>query len=164
MTNLDMAVAWANAEILQGKVMVGLGAIFIVSTVATLWFYSDLTRGFLVPAVLIALSLCAYGGSMIPSRAAQIAQFQRDFRADPSAFITTEKSRAAALSKSLDRNKVIWIAILIGSSIGLWLLSGATWRTFAAGFMLASACALIIDTALEQRSTSYHKQLMSLAE
>jgi hypothetical protein len=162
LTDLEMALAWGNAEILQGKVMVALGIVFALSTIAVLWIYTDLIRGFSLPAILIFLALCGYGASMIISRPAQMEQFTVQYQESPSAFRSAEQHRTVDLSRSLSRNKLIWIAILIAACFALWLLPTTTWRSLAAGFMLASTCALIIDTALEHRATAYHRQLVAM--
>jgi hypothetical protein len=71
MSDLEIALRWTNGEVQQGKIMIGIGIVFIIAIAVISSSHDEVIRGFGLPAVLIVLALCGYGGNLVMSRPAQ---------------------------------------------------------------------------------------------
>lgn len=59
MNLLEHTTTWVNGEVLQGKIMLGLGILLLGATIAIFKSEHELLKGSLIPLGLLTLMLCS---------------------------------------------------------------------------------------------------------
>ena len=67
---IEYTNTWAKNEVLQGKIMIGIGVLALIAFIAILRSESELLRGTLIPLGLLLAILIGYGGYILYSRPA----------------------------------------------------------------------------------------------
>ena len=154
---------WAKGELLQGKIMIGLGVVFLIGFIAIIRSQTILLRGTIIPLGLLLLVLIGYGGYILYSRPAHAKQ--------SISLYETSKDEAIAreIEKHTNDNKagktlikyVYPIFIIISAGI-LLFISNTYYKGMALGFALLFIATYIIDNGFVSRSDAILKFLHTL--
>ncbi len=148
--------AWVKSELLQGKIMIGIGVLLIVAFIAILRSEHELLRGALIPLGLMLVILVGYGSFILYSRPAHakesIALYEK----------TPEEARVKEEAKHINDNKAgktllryIYPLLIIVSALILLIVPGTYFKGMAVGFIILFASIYIIDYGFVSRSDAF---------
>jgi len=65
---IEYANSWAKSEVLQARIMIGVGIIVLIAFIGIIRSENQLLRGALIPLSLLLLVLLGYGAFILYSR------------------------------------------------------------------------------------------------
>jgi len=71
---IEYSTQWVKSEVLQGRIMVGIGILLLFAFIATMRNGNEMMRGSLIPMALLLLVLLGYGSYILYSRPAHSKQ------------------------------------------------------------------------------------------
>lgn len=162
MNLIDHTTTWVNGEVLQGKIMLGLGILVLGAAIAIFKSEHELLKGSLIPLGLLTLMLCGYGGFQVFGRPPHIQKVSEVFAQNPETAVKQELEKAQKDHRIYSTIKMIWIILLAIIAIGSLFISADYYKGLAIGLMVMFLSMLIIDTTLHHRLKVYLNVLMSL--
>lgn len=162
MNLIEHTTTWVNGEVLQGKIMLSIGILFLVVAIAIFKSEHELLKGSLIPIGLLVLVLCGYGGFQVFGRPPHIQKVSEAFAENPETAVKQELEKAQKDDGIYSTVKVVWIILLAIAAIGTLFISADYYKGLAIGLMVMFLCMLIIDTTLHHRLKVYLHALMSL--
>jgi len=144
---------WEKGELLQGKIMIGLGILFLIGFIFIFRSENTFFRGSLIPLSLLLVVFIGYGGYILYSRPAHVKQ--------SIALYETSESEAVAkeIEKHTNDNKVgkalikyAYPSLIIIAALLLFFMSNVYYKGMAAGFIILFIATYIIDTGFVSRS------------
>ena len=144
---------WEKGELLQGKIMIGIGILLLIGCIAILRSQHLLLRGSLVPLGLLLMVFIGYGGYILYSRPAHVKQ----------SIALYENSKDEAIVKEVQKHtnnnkagktlmKYVYPAFILFAAVALLFISSAYYKGMAVGFILLFAATYIIDYGFVSRS------------
>lgn len=150
---------WEKGELLQGKIMIGIGVLFLIAFVWILRSQNELLRGVLIPMGILLLVLIGYGGAILYTRPIHTK----------TSIELYEKSEKEAVQKEIEKhtndNKAgktllkIYPLLAILALVALWLVPSPYYKGMAIGFALVFIATFIIDYGFVFRSDVVLKAL-----
>ena len=147
---------WAKSEVLQGKIMVGLGVLLILAFVAILRSEHELLKGSLIPFGLLLVVLIGYGSYILYSRPAHAKESIALYQKSAQEAITNE------IAKHTNDNKAgktlmrfVYPTLIIVSALMLFFIPGAYYKGMAIGFIILFASTYIMDYGFVSRSDAF---------
>ena len=147
--------AWTKSEVLQGRLMIGIGVMLVLAFIGIIKSENDLLRGSLIPLGLLIFILIGYGSFILYSRPAHAKDSIELY----------EKSKTDAISqevtKHLNDNKAgnmllrIYPILMLISIATLFFVSTAYYKGMSIGFALLFISFFIIDSGFVSRSDSF---------
>ncbi len=156
--------AWARSEVLQGKVMIGIGMLMAVGYFVILKSDHEFLRGSLIPLGLLLMVLLGYGSYILFSRPAHAARSVQLYSESKQEAISNEVAKHTndnRAGKPLTR--VVYPILILASVIAAFFISNAYYRGMAIGFLLLFISALIIDRGFVSRSDAFLSFLETLS-
>ena len=147
---------WEKAEVLQGKIMIGISILVLVAFVAVIRSEHELLRGSLIPMVLLFALLLGYGGYIIYSRPAHAKSSIRLYEANQKDAIEKEKTKHVndnKAGKTLIKN--VYPLLIIIAGIALFFISTPYYKGMALGFLILFISANVIDYGFVSRSDGF---------
>jgi len=147
---------WVKSEVMQGRVMIGIGVLLIFAFFAIFRGQNELLRGALVPLGLLLLVLIGYGSYILQSRPAHAKK----------SIALYKKSKVEAFEqekiKHINDNKAgktlmryVYPGIILLSAIILLLISSSYYQGMALGFILLAVGIYIMDYGFVSRSDAF---------
>lgn len=146
---------WVNQEILQARIMIGLGLIVLLAVWRIVVGDNDLLRGALLPLGLLLVLLLGYGGYILYSRPAHAEQSIALYDKSVSEAITRESAKHTNDNKMGETLLKIYPILMLISVIALMLFTMPFYKGMAAGFLLLFLSIYVIDTGFVTRSNAF---------
>lgn len=146
---------WAKSEVLQGRIMIGIGIFISIVFVAILRSDNALLKGSIIPLSLLLTILLGYGSYMLYSRPAHAKEIIALYQKSPDKAIQQEKA------KHINDNKMgkilirIYPVLMLVSIIALIFVSSPHYKGMAVGFALLFIATFLIDNGFVSRSDNF---------
>lgn len=161
---LKTATDWAKAELFSTPFFVLFGVLFMV---ASLVFWqvgkTDIARAYIIPTLVAGALLTIIGLGLFFTNKSRITQFETAYKADASAFVSSEVERTEATLK--EYNTVVFKAIpiiIIVAALLIFFLDSPTWRAISITTIAMLIVILLIDGTAHARIDAYDKALKSV--
>ena len=153
---------WEKGELLQGKIMIGWGILFLIAFIWIFRSQNEFLRGALLPLALLMLVLIGYGGYILQSRPAHTKQ----------SIALYQESKEEAIAKEIEKHtndnkvgkaliKYVYPSLIIVSALVLLLTSNLYYKGMVIGFVLLFVAAFIIDNGFVSRSEQVLKSIIT---
>lgn len=147
---------WASSELLQGKIMIGIGVFLAIAFVGIFRNENELLRGSLVPLAILLTVLIGYGGYILYSRPTHAKSSVEMYEKSPQEAIAQE------IEKHVNDNKAgktlmryVYPSIMIVSALAVLFVSGTYFKGMGLGFVLLSVSTYVIDNGFVTRSDAF---------
>lgn len=155
----DHAAKWVGGEILQGKIMMLFGMIFIIACYLIWKSGGDFAKGMAMPMVPVIVLFIGYGGWLNIKRPQQLDELAKAYEKNPELTQTSEEKRALKEKQAYLKYKILW-GIVLPAGLALLLLIPITYfKGVALGLLVFGVSALTVDTLLEKRIAAYYENI-----
>ncbi|MBO9490368.1 hypothetical protein J7384_08345 [Endozoicomonas sp. G2_1] len=153
---------WLKGELLQGKVMIIVGVLLLLAAIAIFRNQNELLRGTLLPIGFLITVLIGYGGYILQSRPAHVAQSEALYHSSPIQAVAREIDKHTSDNQIGNTLlKIYPVLAIIAIVVLMWLPSGS-YRGIALGFTFVFLSALIIDNGFVTRSNAVIQAISKL--
>lgn len=146
---------WATGDALQGKLMILVGAVALVSSIIIFRGDNSILKGMLIPLGLVILIGLGYGSFLGFTREAHASKAIEMYQKNPEMAISQEFKKAQTDDGNYTMIKKLWPILMIISAVLLFFFHGDYARGLLIGFLLVFVIGLILDTLLHQRLQPY---------
>jgi len=154
---------WVKSELMQGRIMIGLGILLLVVFIAIFRSNNDLFRGALIPLGLLLVLLIGYGGYILQSRPAfasnSIEQFENS---KEEAIVQTREKHINDNKAGKTLTKMVYPALMLAAVIALFFVTAPFYKGLALGFILLFVATYVIDSGFISRSDAFVEYLDDL--
>lgn len=147
---------WVSSELLQGKIMIGIGILLAIAFIAIFRSENELLRGSLIPLGLLLTVLIGYGGYILQSRPEHAKQNIELYKKSPNEAIEKE------IEKHVNDNKAgktlirfVYPSIILISALLVFFVSSTFFKGMGLGFTVFAVSAFIIDNGFVTRSDAF---------
>jgi len=154
--------AWAKADASQGKLMLLVGFVLLISLYFVFRNSDPFVRGMLIPIGLLSLVYLGYGGFLTSSRPTHMINTSESYTTNPSETVNKEITKARADHSNYSKLRPVWLALIVLSLALTFFLSGEYYRGLSLGFAIMFFGALLIDTFLHRHLKPYLETLEGL--
>lgn len=155
MNFIEYSTNWADAEVQQGKVMMGVGILLSIAFVLILRGENILLRGSLIPLGLLLAVLIGYGSYILYSRPAHSKEIIMLYTKNSGEAIKQEIAKHEGDNKAGKLLLRTYPILMLISVIALIFVSSSYHKGMALGFILFFVSAFIIDTGFVSRSARF---------
>lgn len=153
---------WVNGEVLQGKIMLVIGALLLVAWVAIFRSQHELLRGIMIPMTLIIVATTGYGSFQVIGRPSHISKVTEVAKKDPNAAFDMEMAKSQNDHRVYSYLTTVWIILIAASALVTLFLKGDFYKGLGIGLMALFLAVLILDSTLHYRLQHYIKALEQL--
>lgn len=153
---INYASNWFNEEITQGKIMIILGVLLLVSGLFIWRGSNDMLRGMLIPFSLVVIILLGYGSYQAIKRPKQLKQLILQYEQTPEAVLKAEVDRTFKEKDVYLKFKIAWVMLNVMGIALLFIFKQPYFKGLSLGIIIFSISALTIDSILEQRVKDYY--------
>ena len=153
---------WAKGDLLQGRIMLSVGILFLIAAVTIITNSHALLKGTLIPMGLAVLILVVYGGFLAFSRSGHLEKTRAVYEENQEQAIQQEYIKAIADNKNYTTLKPIWIGLIIISAILFFVFKTDYLKGLSLGLIGLFFIALIVDSLLHYRLKPYLEILNQL--
>lgn len=154
---------WAKDEVIQGRIMIGVGIILLFVLYAIFRSQNELLKGSLIPFVLLILVLIGYGSYILYSRPAHAQESITLYQSSKTEAIEKEKSKHINDNKAgKTLIKYVYPSLIIIAAISLFFLGSPYYKGMAVGFVLLFVSTYIMDNGFVSRSDAFISFLENL--
>lgn len=152
---IEYADSWAKSEVIQGKIMIGIGMLLLIAFIAVIKNQNELLRGTLIPMGLLLAIFIGYGGYILYSRPAHVKESISFYQQAKKEAIEKEEI------KHINDNKVgktllkVYPILMLISIVALLFMSNPYYKGLALGFAILCIAIYIIDYGFVSRSDSF---------
>lgn len=151
---------WLKGELLQGKIMIGIGVLIGIVFIGIFRSQNELLRGMLIPLGILIILLLGYGGYILQSRPAHVQQSIALYQSDKNNAVKQEITKHTNDNKAgKTLTKYVYPSLIIVAAIALFLFTSRYYRGMAIGFILLFASTFIIDSGFVNRSDKVIQEL-----
>ena len=148
--------AWVKSEVLQGRIMIGIGVLFLIAFIFIIRSENELLRGALIPMGLIIAVLIGYGGFILYSRPAHAKESIAMYKSNPQEAVVREMAKHTNDNKAgVPLTKYVYPALLMLSAFALFFALSPYYKGMAIGFGLLFITAFIMDSGFVSRSEAF---------
>ena len=158
---LKAATDWAKAEVFSARFFILFGIMFMAAAIG-FWQLgkSEIAKAFVSPAAVAGVLLLTVGIGIFFANKSRITSFERDYNADPSAFV---KSEIARTQKSMNEYKTIVFKvipfIIAAAALTIVFVDKPMWRAICITTIAMMVVIMIVDSNANARILEYHEQL-----
>ncbi len=158
---LKAATDWAKAEVFSARFFILFGIMFMAAAIG-FWQLgkSEIAKAFVSPAAVAGVLLLTVGIGIFFANKSRITSFERDYNADPSAFV---KSEIARTQKSMNEYKTIVFKvipfIIVAAALIIVFVDKPMWRAICITTIAMMVVIMIVDSNANARILEYHEQL-----
>lgn len=153
---ISYSQSWSKSEVLQGKIMIGIGLLVLIALVFILKSEHELLRGSLIPLSLLVLILIGYGGFILYDRPSHSNEAIVMFKSSPDEAVKQEVAKHINDNKAgKTLMKYVYPGLILVSTLVLFLVSSAFYQGLSLGFILVFTSTYIIDYGFVSRSEHF---------
>ncbi len=153
---------WVKSEVLQGKIMVGIGVLLVPAVIAIIRSEHQLLKGSIIPLSLLLIILVGYGGFILYSRPAHMKASIERYESSTSEAYAQEKEKHINDNKAGDALMKVYPILAILSLLPLFLNIPFYYKGMGLGFALMFISIYIIDYGFVSRSNAFIAYLDTL--
>jgi len=158
---LKASTDWAKAELFSTPFFILFGVVFMATSFG-FWQLgkTEMAKAYIIPTLVAGFLLLIIGLGLFFTNKSRIAQFERDYNADSSAFLTSELERAESTLK--EYKNVVFTAIpfiIVACALIIFFINKPIWRASMITTIAMLVVILFIDGTAKARIDAYHKQL-----
>lgn len=159
---LKIATDWAKDELVSTSFFIIIGLAFIMTSLGYWQFgKTDLARAYIIPILVAGAFLMTAGLGLFFTNKSRITQFEKAYKEDITAFITTEVQRVEATLK--EYKIIVFTAIpvlIVACALIILFVDIPIWRASAISFIAMVSVILIVDGLAHARIAEYNQQLL----
>lgn len=156
MNFIEYSNTWAKQEVVQGRIMVGIGILLLIASIAIFRSQHALLKGALIPSGLLVLILIGYGGFILYSRPAHSKEIISVYEKSPEEAIEIERAKHINDNKAgKTLMRFVYPILALISIASLMLLSKPYHKGIAIGFAIVFLSTYIIDYGFVSRSDAF---------
>ena len=152
---IEYTNAWAKSEVLQGKIMIGIGIFLSIAFIAIFRSENLLLRGVLIPLGLLLAILLGYGSFMLYSRPAHAKEIVGLYQKSSKEAIKQETAKHINDNKAGKILIRIYPILILVSVIAFIFVSASYYKGMTLGFVLLFASMFVIDNGFVARSDAF---------
>ncbi len=153
---------WVKGDIFQGRVMLSIGILLLITAFAILKSNHTFLKGSLIPLGLAITILIGYGSFLAFSRSEHLVNVKTEYIENNEKAIQQEYEKAAKDNKAYSTLKPIWVILITISSVLFYFCKTDYLKGLSVGLIGLFLIALIIDSLLHHRLKPYFEILSSL--
>ncbi len=154
--------AWTKNEVTQGRIMIGLGVLVVLSIYFIVKSNNEFFKGAIIPFAILAFIGIFYGGYIVYSRPAHAQESIIRYAQSPEKGIEEEEAKHIMDNQLGNTLLKVYPILVILSAIGLMLASTPHYKGMAVGFVLLFISTYIIDYGFISRSDKFIEFLHTL--
>jgi len=153
---IEYANHWAKSEVIQARLMIGIGVLLLVAFIGIIKSENELLRGTLIPLSLLLIILFVYGSYILYSRPAHVKESIALYQKSEKEAITKEQTKHINDNKAgKTLLKYVYPGLMILSILALVFFQNTYYKGIALGFMLLFVSTYIIDNGFVSRSDAF---------
>lgn len=161
---LKASIDWAKAELFSTPFFILFGVAFIGASFG-FWQLAktDMAKAYIVPTLVAGTLLVIIGLGLFFTNKSRITQFEKDYKADASAFVTAELARTE--STLTEYKNVVFTAIpfiIAICALVIFFVDKPVWRASMITSIAMLIVIMLIDGTAHARIEAYQKQLESV--
>lgn len=153
---------WVKREVIQGRIMVGIGICLCIVFIAILRSDNAILKGSIIPLSLLLGILLGYGIYILYSRPAHAREIIRLYKKSPAEAVKQE------MVKHINDNKTgkvlvrVYPVLMLISVVAFMVVSTPYYKGMAVGFTILFISMFLIDTGFVSRSDAFLSFLKEL--
>ncbi|WNJ18262.1 hypothetical protein [Pontibacter sp. G13] len=160
---LKAATDWAKAELFSTPFFMLFGVVFMAASFG-FWQLgkTDMARAYIIPTLVAGGLLLIIGLGLFFTNKGRLAQFPKDYQADPTAFVSAEIERAEGTLK--EYKNIVFTAvplIIVACALVLMFVNAPIWRASMITVIAMLVVILLVDGTAHARIDVYHQQLLT---
>ena len=156
MNFIEFSNAWAKSEVVQGRIMIGIGILFLIVAYSIFRGQNELLRGALIPLSLFVLVMIGYGSFILYSRPAHSKGCIELYQADQAEALVKEREKHINDNKAgKNLMRYAYPALILLSGVSLFLVSSPYYRGMALGFIVLFVSVYVMDYGFVSRSDAF---------
>ena len=156
---LKYTTEWVKGEIFQGKIMLGIGILLTIGSIAILKNNNEILRGTLIPLGLILIVFLGYGSYQTFGRQSYLTKVTSVYNENPENAVKQEYEKALKDVKTYKLLKTAWTILIVISVIAYSFFSKDYYKGLSIGFIGLFLTTLLVDSLLLYRLETYLKGL-----
>lgn len=158
---LKLSQDWARAELFSAKMVWIFSILVLISSIGFYyWGKTAMAKAFVIPLMICAVLLITIGTGLYFANKPRIENFEKDYKANPTAFIQKEIERTAKSESDFKMVFRVLPAIIILASFILLFMSSPNWRASGISIILMMSFLMLLDSNTAARNEVYHQQLL----
>jgi hypothetical protein len=153
---------WAKGDALQGRIMIGIGLIVLVSLVILLRNNDPFYNGMLIPVGLLLIICWGYGGFLAFSRPRHFKTTAKHFETKRTEILNQELTKALTDNKNYSMLKPIWVLLIIISIVLFFIITKEYYKGLCIGLLILFIGGLFLDAFLHRRLKPYLSTLQNI--
>ena len=161
---LKASTNWTKAELFSTPFFILFGLVFISASFG-FWQLgkTEMAKSYVIPTLIAGVLLMIIGIGLFYTNKSRIIQFERDFKADSSAFIDSELERTESTLKEYKTVVFTGIPLIIAvCAILIFFINIPIWRAIMITTIAMLVVILLIDGTAYARIDAYQNQLKSV--
>lgn len=146
---------WAKSEVTQGRIMIGIGILFLFAIYGILQSQNELLRGAIIPLCLLVVILIGYGSYINYSRPAHVRESIAAYKSSKPQAIEQEKAKHINDNKSGTTLLKIYPILALIAVLGLIFAPSAYYKGMSIGFAIVFLATFVIDYGFVSRSDAF---------
>jgi len=163
MNFIEYMNTWVKSEVLQGKLMIGIGVILVVVFIGIIKSQNELLKGLLIPFGLLLVILIGYGSYILYSRPAHAKESITLYEKSKADAVAQEETKHINDNKAGKRLLRIYPILMLVSIATLLFGFTPYYKGMAIGFAILFISIFIIDSGFVSRSDSFLSFLKTLS-
>lgn len=164
MDALKIATEWARAELFSTPFFILFGVVFVAGSLGFWqWGKTDIARAYVIPMLVAGILLAIVGLGLFFTNKSRIPQFEKAYKTDKVAFVSSEIERAEGTLK--EYKNVVFTAIpiiIMACALMILFMNAPVWRASVTTVIAMLVVILLIDGAAHARIDAYHQQLLAI--
>jgi len=160
---IEYANSWAKSEVLQARIMIGVGIIVLIAFIGIIRSENQLLRGALIPLSLLLLVLLGYGAFILYSRPAHVKESIALYGQNKEEALEKETAKHINDNKAGKTLLKVYPVLMLLSIVALILVSAAYYKGMAVGFVLLFLSIFVIDSGFVSRSDAFIEFIKTLS-
>lgn len=159
---IKLSTDWAKAEVFSAK-MVGLLSLVVIVTAVGFYYWGKTAyaKAFVIPMMVAGLFLVATSAGLYWANQPRIAQFEKEYKENPTEFVQKEIQRTTKSDNDLKLVfKVLPLIAIVGALL-VYFLPMPVWRAIGIVLILLSALLMLIDANTSARNAEYRENLLN---
>ena len=154
---------WAKSEVVQGRIMIGVGLVLLIGFIGILRSNHELLRGSVIPLGILIAIFIGYGGFILYSRPAHAKESIELYKKSKTDALEKEKEKHISDNKAGNiLLKFVYPGIILFGLILLIIASTPHFKGMGLGFALLGIAAYVMDYGFVARSDAFLSFLNTL--